>query len=189
VAAAAFPAPGGILKPEIQAWLDSAYACILPAASPEAMVQALGLGAEPRTDPDQVIGPAAPAPITRQAFLLDPDWGGGEWAEAVLSYLDAFRPGEPVLLILFLGRDRAGLSRDEATRRVVDLALGTGRQAFPDVIVLDSLADLGAALVDYPVHCRLNPARGNADGLSGPFGHRLAQARLARSLTGAPVRP
>jgi hypothetical protein len=178
VAAVAHRAPGNALRPEVQAWLDTAYPWLLPDPSPQAMLQALGLGPEYRLDPAQVLVPIPPPPITRQAFLVDPDWSGDGWTEPVLSYLDAFRPGEPVLLILYLGQDRAGLTRAEATRKVVELALGTGRQAFPDVVVVDSLVELGEVLGEYPVHARLNPAPGNLEGLTGPFGQRLAQSRI-----------
>jgi hypothetical protein len=46
------------------------------------------------------------------------------------------------------------------------------------VVVVDSLVELGEVLGEYPVHARLNPAPGNLEGLTGPFGQRLAQSRI-----------
>jgi abequosyltransferase len=185
VAALAGPASGKALKPQVQAWLDGAYHWILPAAGADAMAAALGLGPEPRPDPEAGITPAAPAAIASQAFLVELDWNGGYWVEVLLSYLEAFKPGEPVLLIFFLGRDRGGLTVAEATRRIVEQAKRTGRQAFPDVIVLDDLVELGKVLVEYPVHVRLRPGRGDVEGLVGPFGVRLAATILGRIQAGS----
>jgi glycosyltransferase involved in cell wall biosynthesis len=185
VGAVALAAPRRDLKPEVRAWLDSAYPWLLPSGAPEALAQALGLGAEYRLPPGAVIEPSGPPPVASQAFLFEPDWSAQDWIEVLLSYLDAFRPGEPVALILFLGRDKGDLNVDLATRRVLEVVGATGRQTFPDVLVLDDLVDLANVLQEYPVHSRLRPGPGDLTGLVGPFGARFGQsrARLAQART------
>lgn len=175
--AVAFPARVGALKPDVQAWLDSAYPWILSDNSPDTMLQALGLVPREPAAPAEAFEPAAPPTITSHAFLLELDERSDAWAEVLLAYLDAFQPGEPVLQILYLGGDRGGLTVDSVTRRVVELAVASGRQTFPDVVVVEDLVELGQLLMEFPVHSRLRPDRGDVTGLVGPFGQRFAISR------------
>jgi hypothetical protein len=185
VAAVAFPTLRLSLGRGVQAWLDRAYQWILPDSSLETLLAALGLGPETRVDPETLIQPPPPPTVDRQAFLLEPDWSASAWIEILLSYLDAFKPGEPVALIFFLGRDSGGVTVDQAVAKVRDIAVRSGRQAFPEVFVLDRLEELAEVLTAYPVHCRLSPERGSVEGLVGPFGTRLARSRLRMAETPA----
>jgi len=95
----------------------------------------------------------------------------------VLSYLEAFAPGEPVGLVLVQDPDRRIPSAD-ALEAVLQLVAGTGRERFPDVVVVDDPAELLATLRPYP-HIQWVPlGQGRVEGLEGPNGKRFAQARL-----------
>jgi hypothetical protein len=174
VAAIAFPAPASGLDPGVQAWLDGRYHWLV--AGP-ALAGALGFGPEPvQGQPDPLMERAASTRIASQAFLMEPDWAGTGWLEVLLSYLDAFKPGEPVALVLYLGPGPETVAT--VSQRVLDAVARSGRSAFPDVLIVDTLEDLARTLETYPVHGRVRAERGSVEGLAGPFGQRLAQSRL-----------
>jgi len=134
--------------------------------------------------PKPVVGLAelAPPPVP-EAFLFEPDFQGGEGREVVLSYLKAFAPGEPVILILFLDPAQEGLpSLETAQMKVLEWAVEAGLQTFPDIAVVDRPEELLDLLSSHP-HAQWIPrSPGDTRGLQGPLGWRLAQARKA--LTG-----
>jgi len=112
-----------------------------------------------------------------QVFLAEPSWTGAEWAEIVLSYLEAFRPGDPVVLALVLDPATAPpLAAVEPA--VIDLLARTGRERIPDIALVDDPADLVEILARHPLACRVPQGMGNAEGFRGALGLQFAQARL-----------
>ncbi|MBI3129758.1 MAG: glycosyltransferase [Acidobacteria bacterium] len=123
--------------------------------------------------------PAPEAPVAlREAFLLEPDFGGEAWAELLLGYLTAFRAGDPVGLILLLDPTLEGApSSDEVGAAVVDLAQRMGLEAFPDVLLVDEADQLLPHLRAFHRIHRL-PFPGARPGTETPASLRLAR-RLA----------
>jgi len=117
-------------------------------------------------------------PSAPEALLFEPDWATSEWAEVLLSYLQAFRPGEPVALILPLDPKLPGqLPLEEAQGRILDLVTRTGREAFPDVVIVDKPEELLDTLKAYVRVQRIPKGKGNVQGLIGEVGSRFAQIR------------
>jgi glycosyltransferase involved in cell wall biosynthesis len=85
-------------------------------------------------------------PPARVALLHQTDWTTAEWAEVVLAYAGAFKPGEPVLLLLCQGGAEAGIPADQAQQAVLDLLDRAGFTVFPDISIPEDLADLAAQL-------------------------------------------
>ncbi len=114
---------------------------------------------------------AAQAPRRREAFLFEPDWGGEAWVAVLMAYLEAFEAGEPVGLILVPGP----LPADEARALVLEVARRTGRDAFAEVAVASTGAELMEDLRGFQrvqwVRCE-EAGRG----LQGEAGRRLAAA-------------
>lgn len=113
--------------------------------------------------------------IRSAAFLYDADWKGVEWVEVLMSYLDAFAPGDPVALVLFL--DPKVLPLAQVEQMVVNVVMKAGLERFPDVILMDDPSELPATLRPFQLTQWVPEGRGNGEGLVGPFGLRLAQAR------------
>lgn len=116
--------------------------------------------------------------IAPTAFLFDPDWSSAEWAEGILSYLEAFAPGEAVGLVIPLaGLGLEADDLDHLKERILELVAATGRTAFPDVVLVETEAELLETLRRYTEIQWLPKGRGNVLGLRGPQGQRLAEAR------------
>lgn len=111
-----------------------------------------------------------------EAFLYEPDWSTSEWAEVLLSYFEAFLPGDPVALILPLYASNS-MDLKKAQSLVVDLVKRSGRESFPDVVLLDDPAELLDQLRNRHHIQWIPKGKGCVDGLCGAFGARLAQAR------------
>ena len=108
------------------------------------------------------------------AFLFEPVWSDSDWKEVLLSYLEAFKPGEPVALVFPLD---GTLALQVAESRVMDVVLASGRDVFPDLILVDHTESLVDTLRRFP---SIQWVSGNLDGLgqlSGPLGQRFASTR------------
>jgi len=122
------------------------------------------------------------AEVLPEAFWFEPDWTGSGWVEILLSYLEAFAPGEPVALVLHLDPQRPGPSLAAAQDAVVDIALRSGREQIPDVILCEGPQDLLETFRRYP-HIQFVQDRGlPGPPLEGPFGARFGLARRAMAL-------
>lgn len=119
--------------------------------------------------------PPAPRPPVATALVYVADWSQPEWAEVVLSHLTAFRPGEPVALLLPV--DGRGPSQTKVEQMVVDLVRSTGRTAFPDVLILGPDERLDEALRPYLIRETVPRGRGAIHGLRSVAGLRFAHAR------------
>jgi len=109
-----------------------------------------------------------------QAFLCTPRWDQAEWVEVLLSYLEAFTPEDPVALILVLD---PGASPDQARAAVAAMIARTGRASWPELRFADTPARLAELLRRHPRATWIPPGRGRTEGLRGPLGQRLAEAR------------
>jgi len=138
-----------------------------PAALALERIQALA-GREPRR--------SAPA-AGPEAFFYRPDWAKADWAEVLLSYILAFRPGEPVALVLPRTGAPGELTLAQIQRRVLELVQGSGLKAFPDVVVVDNPDELSEVLGGYARVTPVPAERGSVAGLKSPNGLRLAAAR------------
>jgi len=113
-----------------------------------------------------------------EAFLHEPDWAGSEWVEVLLSYLEAFGLEDPVALVLVMDPARSGaIPPERAQEAVLKLVAGTGRERFPDVILVDRPAELLETIRGYQHLQWVPPGKGRTEGLTGALGRRLAQAR------------
>lgn len=101
------------------------------------------------------------------AFLHEPVWSEPEWKGILLNYLKAFTAGEAVALVLPLAENT---DLKEAEGWVLEVVLGTGREVFPDVILVDHQDDLLAILRRYGCIQWL-PRTGEPQ---GSFAHRMA---------------
>lgn len=114
----------------------------------------------------------------REAFLYEPEWDRSEWAEVLLSFLTAFLPGEPVALMLLMDPKAAGqVPLDEARARVLDLVARTGRESFPDVILIDQPSEMLETLRPFSRFQWVPRGRGHSNGLEGANGRRLGRVR------------
>lgn len=123
--------------------------------------------------------PLAPRKAPKgQAFLFEPRWEEAEWVEVILSYLQAFAPGDPTSLVLILDPEGPGqISLTDAEQRVLQLVAQTGRERFPDLVLLDRPGDLADFLRPYPLACWVPPGMGSVVGFRGALGVRFAEAR------------
>ncbi len=121
---------------------------------------------------------AASGPAEREGFLFEPDFRGAEWVEVVLAYLEAFAPGDPVGLLLPFAAGREGqLTLPEAEQALLQVVARTGREAFPDIVLVEDPEELLPALRGFASIQRVPSGKGRVEGLEGPLGERLAQAR------------
>jgi len=125
--------------------------------------------------------PQTPEAPVREALLFRTDWTRAEWVEVLLSHVQAFRPGEPVALVL--AWEGPAPSVEEATDRVRRLLQSAGRETFPDLVLAESTESLARTLADYARVQEVPQGSGNVQGLQGPFGLRLAHARHLLSRT------
>lgn len=110
-----------------------------------------------------------------EAFLCHPDWPSSRWMELVLGYIEAFAPGDPVALILVLDPE-GGPLQGEVTRAIGEMVASTGREKFPDVVLLDRPEDLLETLRPY-AHVQDVPDDPSAwPDLEGPRGRRFTEA-------------
>jgi hypothetical protein len=84
-----------------------------------------------------------PGPLT---FLLCPEWGEEDWIKALLAFLQAFRPGEPVLLLVWT---KGTLPRNEAEALIIQTAMACGLESFADVAVIETMEELA----DHSARC------------------------------------
>ena len=118
-----------------------------------------------------------------QNFLYEPDWRGVDWVEVVLSYLEAFSPGDPVALVLVLDPATPGqVPLAQAEAAVIDIVARTGRERFPDIVMADDPLELPQLLRKHPSSSWIPEGRGNTRGLRGTFGARLADARIRMAM-------
>lgn len=124
----------------------------------------------------------ATPPALREALLFEPDWKDAEWVEVVLAYVHAFKPGEPVALVLPMDpRSEGQLSLEEAQGKLLDIVSRSGHESFPDIILLDKLSELLETLQGFARAQWIPKGRGNVEGLEGEVGSRFAKARSALS--------
>ena len=112
-----------------------------------------------------------------EAFLYTPDWTRAEWVEVVLSFMLAFKAGEPVVLVLPWSGTPGEPNLRSIQIRVLELAKGAGMTTFPDVALVDQPADLAELLAGYSQVSAVPTGRGAVAGLGGANGLRLAAAR------------
>ena len=125
---------------------------------------------ELRVIKDQAI--TRPTP-TGTAFLFEPDWYGPEWKVVLQSYLEAFRPGESVALVFPLGV----LDSLEATEgRVMEVVQASGRDTFPDVLLVEAVENLIDTLRRFGSIQWIPRSGESLSQLSGSLGQRFAQA-------------
>jgi glycosyltransferase involved in cell wall biosynthesis len=121
----------------------------------------------------------APATVPGpEAFLYRPDWTQAEWAEVLLSFLLAFKPGEPVALVLPWAGAPGEPALEAIQAQVLNLAKGAGIEAFPDIVLVDRPEELPEVLAGYPQVTQVPTGRGAVAGLTSAQGQRLAGARL-----------
>jgi len=126
-------------------------------------------------------GGGAVIPPMPEALVYEPDWSQAEWVEVLLTYLQAFRPGEPVALVLPLSDAPGTPSPEAAQQALIDLIARTGREAFPDIVIVETPQELAETLSRYRRAQQIPKGRGCVEGLEGAFGLRFAQARLRLS--------
>jgi len=127
---------------------------------------------------DQLAEPVAAKANAGQSFLYEPGWGETEWVEVLLSYLHAFNPEDPVALVLIMDPAAPGqITLAQAEEAVLGMAARTGRETFPDIVLLDQPGDLMPALVRFPVASWVPKGKGNVFGFHGALGLRFAEAR------------
>lgn len=123
--------------------------------------------------------PAAASPAEgKEALLFEPDWAETAWVEVVLAFFEAFRPGEPVTLVFLLapGGDPQA-AHDQALERLSDLIRRTGRETFPDLMLVAKPEDWMTFLRGFGT-CQWIPAKADpARPMAGPHGERFTQAR------------
>jgi hypothetical protein len=116
--------------------------------------------------------------LAPEAFLYEPDWTGLEWVEVVLSYVEAFEPGEPVSLILPIDPERPDApSLEAAEARLVEVVAQTGRVQFPDIVLTNKPGELLELLRSYSRFQWLPPERAKMKYLIGKNGVRYHRAR------------
>ena len=122
--------------------------------------------------------PASAEPPPGQAFLHEPDWTGSEWVEVLLAYTAAFTPRDPVALVLVLDPAAPGqMPLAQAEEAVLQLLAKAGKAHFPELILVDDLAELPAFLRKYPQATWVPKGKGNAKGFRGALGEKFAKAR------------
>lgn len=120
-----------------------------------------------------------PAP---EAFLLNPSAGGVDWLAVLVAYLEAFKAGEPVGLILdLLAPGGSAPTLGEVQEALLTAAAQLGLERFPDIQVVQDPAEYLEALRAYRVLHRLPFPAGPA--------HRATsfEQRLAERLAALPV--
>jgi hypothetical protein len=119
-----------------------------------------------------------------EAFLYEADWNAAAWVEVLLSYLEAFQPGEPVGLVL-LQDPASPLPSDTVQEAVLQVVARTGRETFPDVVLVDGPADLLETVRRYH-HLTWVPPAGDPWPMEWPTARRFQAARERLTGAGAP---
>jgi hypothetical protein len=88
-----------------------------------------------------------PAKPHREAFLLKPDWTGYAWVEVLMAYTKAFRPGEPVALIVFI--DANEIDPAEAQESIVSVLAEVGGQEFAEIVLIDNPSETVGTLENF----------------------------------------
>lgn len=123
--------------------------------------------------------PQVVAETGREAFLYEPDFAKAEWVEVLLSYLQAFTPGENVALVFPLDSAKEGqLSMEKAQATLLEIISKMGYEQFPDLVLVDKPEELLETLRGFS-RLQWVPDRSRKTVLEGPFGKRLAKAREA----------
>jgi hypothetical protein len=122
-----------------------------------------------------MVSPPQPVVPDREALLFEPDWTQAAWAEVVLSFVQAFQPGEPVALILPL--PSATPSLEFAQEQVLSLIQRSGREQFPDLVLVDRPEELPEILRSYHRSQWIPAHLGKGADPEGLFGQRFNQAR------------
>lgn len=119
-----------------------------------------------------------------EAFLYEPDWASAEWVEVVQSYLEAFAPGEPVALVLPLDPHRAdALCLEDAEASLIEVVVQTGREQFPDIVLVDKADELLDVVRKYGHFQWVPREKEHIHRMTGENGVRFlrARARLNRA--------
>ncbi len=116
---------------------------------------------------------------TREAFLYEPDGSHTAWIEVLLTYLETFRPEEPVALLLLLCGD-SGTSVPATTVQEVlfELLSKINQEAFPPVVLIENPTDLPELIRSYD-HLQWLPADPGVSALDGLSGSRFTRALRA----------
>jgi hypothetical protein len=117
----------------------------------------------------------------REALVFEPDWSTAGWAEVVLSFVQAFQPGEPVALVLPLRP--GGPSLEQVQVQVLTLIQRSGRTEFPDLVLAEP-GELEDVLRGVRRFQAIPDRLGQGRDPDGSFGARFNQAR--RQLTQRP---
>lgn len=114
----------------------------------------------------------------QEAFLVTPDWSAAGWVEVLLSFMEAFRPDEPVMLVFVLDASAGTPLTIEAAKMAVEgIIRQTHHRSFPAIHFVDRLGSLQATLQPCTRSQWISSERGAKEDLAGPFGLRLAEAR------------
>jgi len=120
--------------------------------------------------------PSERVPEGREAFLYEPDFARAEWEGVLLAYLSAFEPADPVALLLPLDPARPGhLSLEAAAERVLQVVGRCGKEAVPELVLLDRPEELLERLREF-ARARWIAGDGKVDGPDGrrsPLGPHL----------------
>ncbi|HJV90472.1 MAG TPA: asparagine synthase (glutamine-hydrolyzing) [Holophagaceae bacterium] len=117
------------------------------------------------------------APEAREAFLHEPDWSGSGWAEVLMAYLEAFKPTDPVDLILPIHPGSPGaLDLATAQSHILELVVAAGLESFPNVILLDSPGEVLETLRRSTHLQWVNAPGTGGPEPTGPLGLRFARA-------------
>lgn len=91
----------------------------------------------------------------REGFLVKVEPGGDAWLEALVAYLQTFRSGEPVSLLLDLQASAGAVTAEDLEGVVGEVASRLGLDQFPDLQVLEDGRALLEALRTHAVTHRL----------------------------------
>lgn len=134
-------------------------------------------GPKPSTENPEGLQNPEPAPACppehREAFLYEPDWNRTEWVRVVLSYVSAFKPDDPVGLMILL---ESGGKPDLMTAQdmILQVISMTEPTAVPEIILLDQAAEMLEAMKKYEYMQWIQPHCGEAFRLMGENGLRFS---------------
>ena len=125
-------------------------------------------GGEPRT---------ADGACLPEGFRFDAVWDETRWVAVLLSYLHAFKPGEPVALLLpAVGAGAAGFTVEQIHQKILGIVASSGRTEFPDVVILDEPSEEEEILAGFSRVQALEMGPEGLGSLDGFFGWRLQEA-------------
>lgn len=133
--------------------------------------------------------PAPGNPMTKEAFLLKPDFSGQDWQKIVLAYIQAFSPGDPVGLIIQADATSGGpLTPSAVQEKVLDIVRSSGLTAFADILLIENPGDLVATLRNFSLIHRL-PCLDESTVLHTPAMELLRSALAGKLPTRRPAGP